>query len=556
MTPLSFKEWMTHHPGECIEHYMGLHDSLFEAGRYDMLTDIYSGMFLYMPSDPDGNPDTLRRQLLRIMPLYNQVLSKTGAYEAAVQLLDSIRLSGHPFLTGYCAYPLWAFEAQNSLMTDDNRRTEALADSFAVLLPPDDQSVVMLCCHMVSWAYHFSSARPNVACRMQERAVEAYRRGGETQDVGAILARLGYYYRREGRYVKAVDLSLAAVEWYDKHPGIATDGMIRAYADLAALYSTLALTEKALEINARVIRMAAREDSMALCGAYRVRSSFFMDLEQVDSAAFYLGKEREVAQRMGERSLKTWRRDRAKYWLQMCPDSNAAALRDMEAIFADSAGVRPATHSGTRYWLGLALVRDGQEERGLAMMEQAHREFAYMDWDEMEAFAAKGLLGIYASRHLGSRMLEFYPRYAALQDSLNEKDKLRYTTGPDVQPAVHTESGTQVPKHEIFSHHGVRLRIKSGNVLQTRRYVPPPSRETGSDIKFMFRSGDDRILHVKVTVISVYRPVAVDTVGSLYFYTRILYLSGVLVQHTTSVRIRQRLDKVLSVNKEQIDAIL
>lgn len=67
---------MTHHPGECIEHYMGLHDSLFEAGRYDMLTDIYSGMFLYMPSDPDGNPVTLRRQLLRIMPLYNQVLSK------------------------------------------------------------------------------------------------------------------------------------------------------------------------------------------------------------------------------------------------------------------------------------------------------------------------------------------------------------------------------------------------------------------------------------------------------------------------------------------------
>ena len=72
----------------------------------------------------------------------------------------------------------------------------------------------------------------------------------------------------------------------------------------------------------------------------------------------------------------------------------------------------------------------------------------------------------------------------------------------------------------------------------------------------MFRSGDDRILHVKIAVISVYRPVAVDTVGSLYFYTRILYLSGVLVQHTTSVRIRQRLDKVLSVNEEQIDTIL
>nr|WP_250738272.1 helix-turn-helix transcriptional regulator [Bacteroides fragilis] len=430
---VSLEEWMTHYPGECIEHYTGLHDSLFKAGHYDLLTDIYSGMFRYMPSAPAGNPNTLRRQLLRIIPLYNQVLSKTGDYEDAVHMLDSIRLSGHSFLTGYCAYPLLAFEAQNSLMTDDNTRTEALADSFAALPSPDDQSVVMLCCHMVSWAYHFSSARPNVASRMQEKAVEAYRQGGETGDAGAILARLGYYYRREGRYVRAVDLSLEAVEWYDKHPGIATDGMIRACADLAALYSTLALTEKALEINAKVVWMAARKDSMALCGAYRARSSFFMDLGQADSASFYLDKEKEVARRMGKRNVRTWRRDRAKYWLQMCPDSTAAALRDMEVIFADSAGVRPSTHSSTRYWLGLALTRSGREERGLAMMEQAHREFTYMDWDEMEAFAAKGLLGIYASRHLASRILELYPRYAALQDSLNEKDKLRYTAAANVR---------------------------------------------------------------------------------------------------------------------------
>lgn len=30
-------------------------------------------------------------------------------------------------------------------------------------------------------------------------------------------------------------------------------------------------------------------------------------------------------------------------------------------------------------------------------------------------------------------MLEFYPRYAALQDSLNEKDKLRYTAAANVR---------------------------------------------------------------------------------------------------------------------------
>ena len=43
----------------------------------------------------------------------------------------------------------------------------------------------------------------------------------------------------------------------------------------------------------------------------------------------------------------------------------------------------------------LAGIGSGKRRTGRAwscMMEQAHREFAYMDWDEMEAFAAKGLL--------------------------------------------------------------------------------------------------------------------------------------------------------------------
>lgn len=433
VTEQPLKEWLANDPVACLDYCIRSHDSLFKARQYDTLSNLYGGIFKYMPTEPSADLDTLRRRLLEIIPLYMDVLRETGQLETTVRMLDSIRYSGNSFLAEYCLYPILAFESNVSLMTDNNERTEALADHFAVLKAPSNLSTVMFCCHMVSWAYHFSSAKPRAATLMQERAVAAYRQGGTIKDAGAILARMGYFYRREGKYKRAVDLSLEAIHWYDAHPGIGVDGMIRAHADLAALYSTLGLYDKALEINAKVICFATRYDSTWLCSSYRVRSSFFVDLKQADSALYYLDKEMEVAKKISETNVWAARRDRAKFWLQTCPDSNVVALRDLTAIFTDSAGVRPGTHSSTRYWLGLALVKDGQTDRGLFMIEQACREFKEMDWDEMEEFAGKELLNIYASRNMGSKMLAFYPRYAVLLDSLGKDDKLRYAAAASIR---------------------------------------------------------------------------------------------------------------------------
>lgn len=395
------------------------HDSLFKAGQYDNLASVYAGM-LY------GTP----QEIVQMMPRYNKVLRKTGQFEQTIQLVDSIRRTS---LSADCRYALLVFETQCSMMTDDNKRTESLADEFAALPVPNDWSVVMQCCHTVSWAYYFSSSQPQVDRRMQERAIEAYRNGGTAEDIGVVLARMGFFYRREAKYRLSVDYLLEALQWYDAHPEVAPLGKIRACADLSTLYSTLELNDKAFETNAEAIRLSVRNDSLILCELYRMRSAIYFDIEQVDSGLFYLNKVDEVAQVTGEVSKNVYQRDRVKYLLQLFPDSSEVALREISLIFADSAGVRPATHSCNRYWLGLALVQNHQESRGIRLMEEAYRSFIKMGWGEMEEYTAKELLKIYAAKKMDAQLSALYPRYTVLLDSLDKQDKLRYTAAANVR---------------------------------------------------------------------------------------------------------------------------
>lgn len=395
------------------------HDSLFEAQQYDSLASIYAKML-------SGTPE----EIVHTMPLYNKVLRKTGQFEQTIQLVDSIRRTS---LSADCKYALLAFEAQCSMMTDNNERTESLANEFAALSAPKNSSVVMQCCHVVSWAYYFSSAQPLADRKIQERAIVAYRNGGTTEDVGAVLARMGFFYRRGGEYRLSVDFLLEALQWYETHPEAIQVGKIRVYTDLSTLYSTLELDDKAFEANAEAIRLAISNDTLMLCELYRIRSVFYFNVNHLDSGLFYLNKERELALITSEVSKNLYRRDRVKYWLQFCPDSNAVALQEISSIFADSVGVRPAIHSCNRFWLGLALVRNHQESCGIPLMEQSYQDFICMEWDEMEEYTAKELLNIYAAKKMDAQLSTLYPRYSALLDSLDKQDKLRYTAAANVR---------------------------------------------------------------------------------------------------------------------------
>lgn len=426
-------KWMADNPQSCLKHYIGLHDSLFKAGQYDTLAKNYEELLMAIPVNPVGNSDTLRRQICTLLAYQYEVTRKTGKSEYVIHFLDSIRLAKSSFLSIDGLYPLLAYETRNSLMTNNNERTEQLANLFKELPQPEDASIVMECCHQVSWAYHFCSAEPRADSKMQEMAVEAYKRGGSMKGAGDVLARMGYFYRREGKYEQAVDMLLQAVEWYEKHPDAPLAGKVRTYGDLAALYSTLELYDKAFESNAYAIQLSMSGDSAQLADMLRIRSALHAECKQVDSAFYYLEKELEVVSDRDKAHQDQYRRDRSKYLLDFYPDSVAAALRDFTVLYNDSVGVRPAIHSSHRYWLGRALMRSGRVDSGLALMERAYREFANLEWEEMEEFTGRGLLDAYAKFQKSSRLAELYPRYILVRDSLDNKSKLLYTAAANVR---------------------------------------------------------------------------------------------------------------------------
>lgn len=426
-------DWLIDDPQACVDYYISIYDSIIKGKHYDSLAHSYEEILKEMPVDPIGNKDALRKSVFRLLFLHHQVMRKTKQYEPAIHLLDSIRLSGQSFLSTYCLYPLLAMESQNSLMTDDNKRTEQLANTFRGLSEPNDASLIAECCHIVSWTYHFCSAEPRADSKMQERAVLALKRSATIDYAGDILARMGYFYRREGRYEQSVDILLQAVNWYEQHPEASIVGKIRAYGDLAALYSTLELDDKALQANAYSIQLSLKSDSNQLADMLRIRSALYAENMQSDSAFAYLEKELSVIGKNDKEHLKQYLRDRAKYLLSFRTDSDAVALRDISALYNDSAGVRPAVHSCNRYWMGKALERNGQKLTGLQLMEQAYREFVDMEWEEMIDFTARELLDKYATEHMDSKLASLYPRYIVLRDSLSNKSKLLYTAAANVR---------------------------------------------------------------------------------------------------------------------------
>ena len=96
--------------------------------------------------------------------------------------------------------------------------------------------------------------------------------------------------------------------------------------------------------------------------------------------------------------------------------------------------------------------------------------------------------------------------------------------------------------------------IEVVDVLQAGRDGPPFLGECGSRIKFMFGSTHDGVLHVQKTVIGIDRPVGVDAVGNLGFYTAIVDFAGVHVQWSGPLA-RYGYDEVFAVDVEEVDAV-
>lgn len=351
-------------------------------------------------------------------------------------------MSDHQFLSRYMHPLLPAVSALNHSTANDGEGALRLADAFAGTPPASDRSQELFAADAMARVYNYWGQDPEAAIRMQERALQALRDGGKTNDAPYVLSFLGYYYRRNGEYEKAAQLFIEAIEWGRNRVKKPTKGMVYAYANIAALYSSLSLNDKALEATAEALDCSMKADSFLLSDLYRFRSLAFSEVGRWDSAFFYNGKAREVAAETGDRTrVYICRRTAIELRLSAAGNSLSGQLSDHDmpdllreaaSLYADSVAARVVDKVPTRFFYGQVLAASGHTTEGILLMEQALGEFERMGWREQYAGSASVLLEWYRKEGRLREMAGLYPLYAAATDSLNREEKLNYAIGSNV----------------------------------------------------------------------------------------------------------------------------
>lgn len=424
---------------------------LYETRQYDSAIVLSRRMLRELPEHPAGNPDTLKEAVSNLCLALLRSGNDSRRPETLTAFFDSLRTSGHPFLSRYMHPLLPAVSALNHSTANDGEGALRLADAFAATPPADDLAQELFAADAMARVYNYWSRTPQAAIAMQERAVEALRRGGRTKDAPYVLSFLGYYYRRNGEYEKAAQLFIEAIErgrWtsgkggHGKLAARPTQGTVYAYANLAALYSSFSLNDKALETTADALECSLAADSFLLSDLCRFRSLAFSELHRWDSAFFYNTKAEEVARRTGDRTrVYICRRTAIELQLSAAGEADGGPytglapelLREAAALYADSTAARLVDKVPARFLYGQVLAASGSVTHGIRLMEQAVGELAQMDWQEQYAASSRVLLDWYAREGRLREMAALYPAAMAAADSLNREEKLNAAIGANVR---------------------------------------------------------------------------------------------------------------------------
>ncbi|WP_102408166.1 tetratricopeptide repeat protein [Parabacteroides bouchesdurhonensis] len=371
---------------------------LYEMKQYDSAIVYGRNVLQSLPLQLTGNRDTLKEALSGLCLAVLRSGNDGRKPETLTAFFDSLRTSSHPFLSRYMQPILTAVSALNHSTANDGKGALKLADSFAAAPRPTDRTQELFAADAMARVYNYWGHNPQAAISMQERAVRALRDGGRTNDAPYILSFLGYYYRRNGEYEKAAQLFIEAIEQGRRNTGKPTKGMVYAYANLAALYSSLCLHDKSLEATGEALQCSLAADSFLLSDLYRFRSLAFSELHLWDSAFVYNRKAEEVALATGNRTRAyICRRTAVELQLDASPDSvSSGLLRETAALYADSAAARRVDKVPVRFLYGQVMAASGSLREGTVLMEQALDELESMDWQEQYAAYARILLDYYA----------------------------------------------------------------------------------------------------------------------------------------------------------------
>ena len=410
---------------------------LYNDDRTDSAFTVYSRIFRNFPASPKGNRDSLQAETgIALQYFYNSSYYENKE-DAFRQITDSLAHARHPYLAGPCLHYLTAYRCMATRFTGGDGDSEALLHEAASLPPADDVTQEMIFAHLVARTLQRNSWPAKQYIPMQQRAVQAFRAGGQFEDPTDILSQMGYFYNRTGQSEKGAECLQEAVDYLRSHPGYKKIGAIYLYGDLSNLYARLGMSDKALESNASAIQASRERGGLLLNDLLRMRSNLFDNLGQTDSALVCFEEALRAAAAIEDKARAESladgiRSDRAIFMVEHSehyPGSLPEAIALLEKSCADT--LRDTTTE--QFMLGLAFAKSGNPGKGIPMMEEATRKFAAQQFDESLDHAYGELMKTYASQGLNNKLAALFPHFIALRDSVQKEDKIRATIAANIR---------------------------------------------------------------------------------------------------------------------------
>ena len=270
---------------------------------------------------------------------------------------------------------------------------------------------------------------------VQQKALEQMYSGKSPDAAVNVLSQTGYFYRRNGDYRRALEYLHEAMDTLNSNPTSGTvRGNIKLMGNLSNLYSTLGLSQEALELNAKAIDYAKTNDPVMLSELWRMRGAQYAYINQWDKALCTYDSALIAVRQYNNTPmyLRTLKSDRAISYIEWKsnPDTIRSMIAELEKLSGDSTSDQNVTAT-ERFITGLGYVKIGQTSKGIPIMEQAMNEFEELQWDESIAWGLRLLANAYAKAGDGKKLAKIFPRYVSEVDSSAVRNKINSAIGAD-----------------------------------------------------------------------------------------------------------------------------
>lgn len=403
------------------------HEALKNSDLVNGLT-VTSDILHHLPVEATQN-DSTTYYIQKAFSYYCNLILMSRDFPTGIEFLNRLAASPTPFLQQHALPELTAMRSHFYLMIGQMERAEELADSFCLLPPIADKERFMKYNEMVASTYYYTQ-KAQKAIHLMEQAVEASRQGGNSKNMGRMLAWLSIFYHMDGNYEDAVRLNQEALEFYEHNPE--DRSTMVAFNEQATLYNELGMHEKALEMNQKSIVYALRNEKYNLPDAYLCRANILRDLGRSDSIFYYLHLALATSREMKKISDIYGSNMELLNAYRLCPDSLTKVKPLIHELCADSANISLWMRAKLCMYIGKARMTIGQTDQAIEAAKRAVSYFETLNMTVLELDARTLLMDIYRQTGQQQQLTAGYARYIELKDTLHQQEIVRMVAAANI----------------------------------------------------------------------------------------------------------------------------